>query len=147
MAAAAITVLAFSVVAYFFITNRKSATTSPRLKSTQNNRNVSKKVAKRSIEVRNRWRATSIVPGENSCDAVKVIAGKRFLDVEKAVPKLPLQECDVALCSCKYAHHDDRRVTHDDRRTPNALHAQLYEQTGKANRRSRKRGRRKTDWA
>ena len=140
-----ITVLAL-LVAYFFIAKRKSTVEYP-VKLGHSAGNANRKPTNRSIAPRSRWRATSIVREENSCDAVKAIAKKQFLDTERALPKLPLPECDVAVCNCKYVHSDDRRYTDEDRRTPNTLKAQLYEQTGQVNQRSRKRGRRKSDWA
>jgi len=96
---------------------------------------------------RNPYRATSIVSDEGACEAVMAIGNKRFLDTERNIPKLPLPGCDVARCNCKYLHHEDRRASQEDRRIPNALQAQLYDRTGQVNRRARKRGRRKTDWA
>ena len=96
---------------------------------------------------RNPWRATSIVFNEKACDAVKELGGKRFLDADRNTPKLPLPDCDVTECDCKYARHEDRRDETEDRRNPNALKADLYDQPGQVSRRSRKRGRRKTDWA
>jgi hypothetical protein len=63
------------------------------------------KAAKR--EPRNRWHAVAIVPGANHCRAAEAAKGRRFLS--KEAPILPLRECDVAACNCKYRHHEDRR--------------------------------------
>jgi hypothetical protein len=71
---------------------------------------------------------------------------RRFLDVDKATPTFPLPDCDAAQCNCKYARHEDRRDSFYGRRNTNSLQAALYDQTGEVNRRTRKRGRRKTDW-
>lgn len=109
--------------------------------------NALKSSTRKSIAPRNPWRATSIVHDQKACDAVKAIGGKRFLDVDRNIPKIPLPTCDANRCNCKYAQHEDRRDSDEDRRLPNALKAQLYDHTGEGNRRSRKRGRRKTDWA
>lgn len=94
---------------------------------------------------RNPFRATSIVPGFGACNAVKAVAGKRFLDVDKAVPRLPLSDCDAKKCRCNYEHHHDRREDQDGRRHPRSLQSDLYDQTGNEDRRGKRRGRRKTD--
>lgn len=100
-----------------------------------------------SVAPRNPFRATSIVFEPSACEAVKAIGNKRFLDRDRDVPSLPLSDCTVTNCNCKYAHHDDRRETSEDRRHPSALQSELYESSGKSNRRAKKRGRRKSDWA
>ena len=41
--------------------------------------------------------------------------GKRFLS--SAAPRLPLPDCDVLECKCKFVHHKDRRDG-EDRRSP-----------------------------
>lgn len=112
-----------------------------------NGGNLLKSPARKVTAPRNPWRATSIVHDEKACNAVKTIGGKRFLDVERNIPGIPLPTCDAIRCNCRYTHHEDRRDSSEDRRMPNALHTALYDRTGKGNRRSRKRGRRKTDWA
>lgn len=56
---------------------------------------------------RNRWHAVAIVPGPGHCKAAESAKGRRFLSSE--APLLPLRECDVAACTCKYRHHEDRR--------------------------------------
>ena len=61
------------------------------------------------------YHAVSIKYSENACDAAKAMTGRRFL--ASAAPRLPLPECDVLECRCKFAHHDDRR-TGKDRRSP-----------------------------
>jgi len=97
------------------------------------------------LTARNRFRATSIAPGAGACGAVLEISGKRFLDVDKAVPKLPLSDCDAVKCRCKYARHEDRREDQEGRRHPRSLQSELYDRTSGNNRRGNKRGRRKTD--
>lgn len=57
-------------------------------------------------------------PGD-ACDAVKRIGTRRFLPGE--APGIPMPGCDAARCTCRYAHHLDRR--HDDRRHPFAQQA------------------------
>jgi hypothetical protein len=41
--------------------------------------------------------------------------GRRFLS--SAAPRIPLPDCDVMECKCRFAHHEDRRKG-DDRRNP-----------------------------
>jgi len=137
--------IVFLVAICFFVVKRKSATANLGTLGF-NGVNALQKPAKKAVAPRNPWRATSITHDENACEAVKAIAGKRFLDAERNIPKLPLPACDADRCNCMYARHEDRRDSSEDRRTPNALQAQLYDRTGQENRRARKRGRRKTDW-
>jgi hypothetical protein len=131
----------YFVVSWYKSSSRNSGTPggSSKVAATKN--------GKTAVAPRSPWRATSIVHDAKACNAVKAIGGRRFLDTEKQVPKLPLPECDVERCNCKYVHHEDRRDVSEDRRSPNALHAELYDRSGQVNRRERKRGRRKTDWS
>lgn len=96
---------------------------------------------------RSPWRATSIVHDHMACDAAKAISDRRFLDNDRDTPLLPLPGCTASQCNCRYSRHHDRRDTSEDRRAPSALQSNLFAQAGKTNRRARKRGRRKTDWA
>jgi hypothetical protein len=43
------------------------------------------------------------------------MSGRRFLS--NLAPRLPLDGCDAADCSCRFTHHNDRR-TGKDRRSP-----------------------------
>jgi hypothetical protein len=61
------------------------------------------------------FHAVSIKALASSCQAAKLIQGKRYLS--NAAPKLPLDGCDAATCKCRFVHHEDRR-TGDDRRNP-----------------------------
>ena len=61
------------------------------------------------------YHAVSIKFKSNACNAAKAMAGRRFLAT--AAPKLPLPDCDVLECNCRFAHHDDRR-SGKDRRSP-----------------------------
>jgi len=106
---------------------------------------MAKVAKKKAVETRSPYRATSVVCADNACQAAKRINGKRFLDVDRSVPKLPLPECDAAHCGCKYEHHDDRRHSDEDRRHPNALKSQLHAHSGSDEKRASKRGRRKSD--
>lgn len=55
-----------------------------------------------------KYSAVEVVPGEDaSCEAVRSIAGKRFLS--KEAPLFPLKDCDQPRCDCKYRRYPDRR--------------------------------------
>lgn len=91
------------------------------------------------------FRAVSINCGSNACHAAQALGEKRFLLGE--IAQLPLNDCDVPECKCKFVHHEDRRdVLQGDKRAPSALRSQLYDTSGKVERRSRSRGRRKGDY-
>ena len=61
------------------------------------------------------FHAVAIKFTSNACEAAKAIRGKRFLSNE--APRLPLPECDVSQCDCRFMHYKDRRAK-DDRRNP-----------------------------
>jgi hypothetical protein len=55
----------------------------------------------------NPYHAISIMPGEHACAAAYRFTGHRFLSSQ--APKLPLPTCDAFHCTCRFAHHKDRR--------------------------------------
>ena len=61
------------------------------------------------------YHAVSIKYDSSACEAAKAMDGRRFLS--NAAPRLPLPECDVLECNCRFTHHKDRR-TGKDRRSP-----------------------------
>lgn len=61
------------------------------------------------------YHAVSIRFSSNACHAAREIEGHRFLS--SAAPRLPLPDCDASECSCRFAHHKDRRSGRD-RRSP-----------------------------
>jgi hypothetical protein len=61
------------------------------------------------------YHAVSIKFSGNACKAAREMDGRRFLS--SAAPRLPLPDCDVLECSCRFAHHKDRRAN-KDRRSP-----------------------------
>ena len=61
------------------------------------------------------FHAVSIRPGTFACKAARELEGERFLS--GTAPRIPLPDCDASDCSCRFAHHDDRRRS-DDRRSP-----------------------------
>ena len=91
------------------------------------------------------YRATLVTSKDGACDAAKAIAGTMFLDSEGVTPGLPLSDCDVSQCECRYVHRDDRRDSDDDDRRLPAVRTELYDRTGNINRRQSSRGRRRSD--
>jgi len=61
------------------------------------------------------YHAVSIKFDRNACEAAQKMSGRRFLS--SAAPRLPLPECNVLECQCRFAHHEDRRSS-KDRRSP-----------------------------
>jgi hypothetical protein len=53
------------------------------------------------------FHAVAVQPGLIACRAALKLAGDRFLSAE--APTLPLSDCDIAKCTCRYAHFEDRR--------------------------------------
>ncbi len=85
----------------------------------------------------NRYQAVTIATGSKRCEAVKSLAGQRFL--AGSAPSLPLPTCSLSnQCKCSFRKHDDRRDS--DRRFPGEI-GRWY---GGAEKR-RFRGRRGTD--
>jgi hypothetical protein len=62
----------------------------------------------------NPYHAVSIEPREKCCLAVESIQSQRFLSDD--APGLPLPDCSVSDCRCKYIHFADRRSGARDRR-------------------------------
>ena len=61
------------------------------------------------------FHAVSLKVTGKACDAARAMTGRRFLSA--AAPKLPLPDCDVLECNCRFVHHKDRR-SGKDRRSP-----------------------------
>ena len=59
------------------------------------------------------YHSVSIILSENACAAAEKLSGSRILAT--TAPKLPLPECDVPECTCRFEHHRDRRVGRDRR--------------------------------
>jgi len=110
----------------------------------------------RSRETTNKRRAVSRRPGKaqpdpkfhavsldfsgNSCEAAKAIKGERIL--ASTAPRIPLSECDVPECKCRFIHHQDRRQA-ADRRSP--YHQSNIGETGKHQKERRHRGDRRNE--
>lgn len=87
--------------------------------------------------------ASSIVVRENACDAVKKIEGLRYLHKTGITPKLPLPECTLTTCTCRYEKYTDRRKK-NDRRKASLLDVESGSKNGKIERRD-SGGRRRND--
>lgn len=145
--ATALTLLACAVLAALAIFFKQHANTGNGKNRGNSGKNISDRKRKARYGARNPYAALSIIPGNNPCETAQRVSVKKYLVSE--APKLPLQGCDRAHCQCKFMEHNDRRESHEDRRNPcaSALTTQLFETTGEPNRRQRRGGRRKTDWA
>ena len=93
------------LVAWLFVRGRQSAQTKP----------ASPKAKRIEEKKDTAYHAVSIVVTSRACAAAKELEGRRFLS--NAAPSLPLAECDVADCKCRYKHYADRR-SREDRRNP-----------------------------
>ncbi len=100
----------------FFFVRRKGSEPAPR--------SPAARLAKPSAN--SEFHAVSIRFLSSACSAAKSLEGKRFLS--SAAPRIPLPECDVMECKCRFVHHTDRRER-DDRRNPYA--AGIVGETGK----------------
>jgi hypothetical protein len=86
------------------------------------------------------FHAVSIATGPGCCGAVVRLRGKRFLSRE--APVLPVKGCDRGDCTCRYAHHEDRRK---GPRRARDMGVAVDGWVEKEQRKPLKRGRRKTD--
>ncbi len=86
------------------------------------------------------FHAVSLKFRSSACSAAKSLEGKRFLS--NAAPRIPLADCDVLECTCRFVHHRDRRAG-DDRRDPYSQ--DLGGETGKHPIEQRKRRDRRED--
>jgi hypothetical protein len=59
------------------------------------------------------YHAVSIKITGHACKPAEEMTGRRFLST--AAPKLPLPDCDVLDCNCRFVHHKDRRAGRDRR--------------------------------
>ncbi len=86
------------------------------------------------------FHAVSIKFTSGACAAARNLKGKRFLS--SAAPRIPLPDCDVLDCKCRFLHHKDRRDG-DDRRDPYA--PRFAASTGSFEKDQRKRRERRED--
>ena len=69
------------------------------------------------------------------------------LHLPDEAPPLPVPECTSSNCKCRYVHYDDRRQDDADRRGIVGLRNELYSHSGEADRRTKSRGRRDSDYS
>lgn len=85
------------------------------------------------------YRGVQIVAGDAGCCRVaRILESQRFLTDE--IPKLPLEQCDLAECCCTYKLFDDRRT--DERRLSDFSYDALSEMRTVDNQRNGGRDRR-----
>ena len=61
------------------------------------------------------YHSVSIKYSPTACGAARALEGRRFL--ADSAPRVPLPECDVKKCECRFSHYDDRRTAHERRNT------------------------------
>ncbi|MEZ5567518.1 MAG: hypothetical protein R3E54_04110 [Halioglobus sp.] len=91
--------------------------------------------ARAPVPPRDPYRAVSVKPGTPACREAKVLAQRRFLVAGDAIPRLPLDGCDCAQCTCTYSKHPDRRRRHEERRALGGISPSILEQRGLSERR------------
>ena len=89
------------------------------------------------------FHSVSIVNDGSCCEQAETLSGKRFLS--KDAPEIPMEECTMTQCQCRYQHHEDRRQIGNDRRVEYGVTRELFGAFGEQNRRDRPKGRRATD--
>lgn len=100
----AIILIVILALAYFLVRREKPA---------PNKRPVASRPVKSNVT--SEFHAVSLKFSPDACSAAKSLEGKRFLS--NAAPRIPLADCDVLECKCRFVHHKDRRHE-DDRRDP-----------------------------
>lgn len=125
---AIVAVLILGLVFFFFRSKR----------SEPEPRNPAARPAK--LTATSEFHAVSIRFLSSACSAAKSLDGKRFLS--SAAPRIPLPECDVLECKCRFVHYSDRREG-DDRRDPYG--AGIAGETGKHPKEQRHRPERRKD--
>jgi hypothetical protein len=60
-----------------------------------------------------KFHAVSLRFPPSACEAAQALGGRRFLSAD--APRIPLDDCTVANCKCRFVHYKDRR-SGDDRR-------------------------------
>lgn len=91
------------------------------------------------------YKAVSIRPASDSCQAAVSLEGYRFLT--NHAPRLPIPECDAIQCHCRYEHHEDRRRNEGDRRFNIGGKSGVPANVGRDRRIRHGPGRRQSDWA
>ena len=105
MGLSALAIIVVSSLVIWLIVRRRSAPGS------QQSKPASPRAGQGSTE----FHAVSIRCDSKACKAAREMEGRRFLST--AAPKLPLPDCDVLECNCRFIHHKDRR-SGIERRSP-----------------------------
>ena len=87
-----------------------------------------------------RFHAVSIKFGSTACDAARTLEDQRFLS--NAAPRIPLPECNVHDCECRFIHYEDRRGEDKRKKTDRPS---LSDDTGEDENERRLRGERRSD--
>ncbi len=88
------------------------------------------------------YRGVEVIPDPKACcKAVEALAGRRLLADE--APQLPLPDCDLATCECRFQQYSDRRT--DLRRDADAGIGTMASMFVKENARADRPGRRAAD--
>ena len=122
------------VITYWFIKSRGKAPSRARRTKTE---------IRQSKNHQGAFHAVSIKPGGCGCEAVNAMSSERYL-TSRTVPTLPVPNCTLISCTCRYVHHDDRRSRQGNRRAAYSMQTDMYGVSGEKERRGR-RGRRYTD--
>lgn len=100
------------------------------------------KAAGRRIHSASRYRGVQVIGARaGGCDAVRAIAGQRFLSHE--IPTLPLGGCDATACGCSYQPFEDRRT--GSRRDSHVISGVTYQYRTWDDRNKASQGRRRDD--
>jgi len=59
------------------------------------------------------YHSVSIKYAATACRAARALEGRRYL--ANSAPRIPLPECDVKKCECRFAHYEDRRTARERR--------------------------------
>jgi len=90
--------------------------------------------------ISNPWHAVAIVPCARACRLARNLSNVRYLSQQ--APVLPLADCTIRPCTCRYRHFQDRRSS--PRRDSDVVGSRLG---WAGNERRASRGRRSTDGA
>lgn len=111
----------------------KSKPTPSAMKTAQRTRGQDKRNKQGSGGTDFPYRAAEIVIEDCACDAVRGLAGNRFLLDE--VPHIPVADCTSRKCTCTYIRHKDRRNKYQERRAEFSALTNAYVKTGHSERR------------
>ena len=100
-------VIAAAAISWIIVHKRRSASASPASEASGHSEDSGGKSTQ--------YHSVAIRMGALSCAAVQKLDGVRLLAED--APLLPLPNCGIEDCECRYVHHEDRREA-GDRRSP-----------------------------